>query len=186
MADRCTVLRKGRYIGTVDVASTTKEEMSRDDGGPQGEPECWKRTPAQPGEVVLSARGVCVKGHGGSQDVVDHVDFEVRRGEIVCIAGIDGNGQTELVYALTGLVEPEEGTVDAERTGYHPRAHPQAQRGRSGAYSRGPAQRHGLVLDYNLAYNLVLQSYFEPRVLQPRLFEVRRHLRIRGRADRQV
>ena len=43
--------------------------------------------------------------------MVDHVDFDVRRGEIVCIAGIDGNGQTELVYALTGLVEPEEGTV---------------------------------------------------------------------------
>ena len=92
VADRCTVLRKGRYIGTVDVASTTKEEMSEMMVGRKVNLNVEK-TPAQPGEVVLSARGVCVKGHGGSKNVVDHVDFDVRRGEIVCIAGIDGNGQ---------------------------------------------------------------------------------------------
>ena len=120
-----------------------------------------EKTPAQPGEVVLSARGVCVKGHGGSKNVVDHVDFDVRRGEIVCIAGIDGNGQTELVYALTGLVEPEEGTVTLNGQDI---THAPIRRRNAGGLGHIPEDRHrhGLVLDYNLAYNLVLQSYFEP------------------------
>ena len=67
--------------------------------------EWWKRTPAQAGETSCCRPGdVCVKRDtDGSKNVVDHVDFDVRRGEIVCMAGIDGNGQTELVYALTGL-----------------------------------------------------------------------------------
>ena len=120
-----------------------------------------EKTPAQPGAVVLSARGVCVKGHGGSKNVVDHVDFDVRRGEIVCIAGIDGNGQTELVYALTGLVEPEEGTVTLNGQDI---THAPIRRRNAGGLGHIPEDRHrhGLVLDYNLAYNLVLQSYFEP------------------------
>ena len=160
VADRCTVLRKGRYIGTVDVASTTKEEMSEMMVGRKVILNVEK-TPAQPGEVVLSARGVCVKGHGGSKNVVDHVDFDVRRGEIVCIAGIDGNGQTELVYALTGLVEPEEGTVTLNGQDI---THAPIRRRNAGGLGHIPEDRHrhGLVLDYNLAYNLVLQSYFEP------------------------
>lgn len=160
VADRCTVLRKGRYIGTVDVASTTKEEMSEMMVGRKVKLNVEK-TPAQPGEVVLSARGVCVKGHGGSKNVVDHVDFDVRRGEIVCIAGIDGNGQTELVYALTGLVEPEEGTVTLNGQDI---THAPIRRRNAGGLGHIPEDRHrhGLVLDYNLAYNLVLQSYFEP------------------------
>ena len=159
VADRCTVLRKGRYIGTVDVASTTKEEMSEMMVGRKVNLNVEK-TPAQPGEVVLSARGVCVKGHGGSKNVVDHVDFDVRRGEIVCIAGIDGNGQTELVYALTGLVEPEEGTVTLNGQDI---THAPIRRRNAGGLGHFPEDRHrhGLVLDYNLAYNLVLQSYFE-------------------------
>ena len=160
VADRCTVLRKGRYIGTVDVASTTKEEMSEMMVGRKVTLNVEK-TPAQPGEVVLSARGVCVKGHGGSKNVVDHVDFDVRRGEIVCIAGIAGNGQTELVYALTGLVEPEEGTVTLNGQDI---THAPIRRRNAGGLGHIPEDRHrhGLVLDYNLAYNLVLQSYFEP------------------------
>ena len=160
VADRCTVLRKGRYIGTVDVASTTKEEMSEMMVGRKVNLNVEKTT-AQPGEVVLSARGVCVKGHGGSKNVVDHVDFDVRRGEIVCIAGIDGNGQTELVYALTGLVEPEEGTVTLNGQDI---THAPIRRRNAGGLGHIPEDRHrhGLVLDYNLAYNLVLQSYFEP------------------------
>lgn len=93
--------------------------------------------------------------------MVDHVDFDVRRGEIVCIAGIDGNGQTELVYALTGLVEPEEGTVTLNGQDI---THAPIRRRNAGGLGHIPEDRHrhGLVLDYNLAYNLVLQSYFEP------------------------
>ena len=79
----------------------------------------------------------------------------------MCIAGIDGNGQTELVYALTGLVEPEEGTVTLNGQDI---THAPIRRRNAGGLGHIPEDRHrhGLVLDYNLAYNLVLQSYFEP------------------------
>ena len=117
--------------------------------------------------------------------MVDHVDFDVRRGEIVCIAGIDGNGQTELVYALTGLVEPEEGTVTLNGQDI---THAPIRRRNAGGLGHIPEDRHrhGLVLDYNLAYNLVLQSYFEPEFCSRGFFEVRRHLRIRRQAHRQI
>lgn len=102
VADRCTVLRKGKYIGTVNVADTTKEELSKmmvgrdvkfavdkDDANPQGE--------------ILKVENLCVESKIHKKLAVKDVSFTVHAGEIVCIAGIDGNGQTELVYGLTGL-----------------------------------------------------------------------------------
>ena len=164
VANRCTVLRKGRYIGTVDVASTSKEEMSEMMVGRKVSLTVEK-APAQPGETVLSARGLCVKGHGGAKNVVDNVSLDVRKGEIVCIAGIDGNGQTELVYALTGLAAPESGAVTLNGRDV---THAPIRARNAGGLGHIPEDRHrhGLVLDYNLAYNLVLQSYFEPRFCQ--------------------
>ncbi len=160
VADRCTVLRKGKYIGTVDVASTSKEEMSEMMVGRKVNLTVEKK-PAEPGETVLAARDLCVRGHG-SKNAVDHVSFEVRKGEIVCIAGIDGNGQTELVHALTGLAAPESGTVALNG---HDITHAPVRQRNAGGMGHIPEDRHlhGLVLDYPLAYNLVLQSYYEPR-----------------------
>ena len=160
ICDDVTVFRDGQFIAEREVASLTEDSLIEMMVGRKVNLNVEK-TPAQPGEVVLSARGVCVKGHGGSKNVVDHVDFDVRRGEIVCIAGIDGNGQTELVYALTGLVEPEEGTVTLNGQDI---THAPIRRRNAGGLGHIPEDRHrhGLVLDYNLAYNLVLQSYFEP------------------------
>ncbi len=164
VANRCTVLRKGRYIGTVDVAATSKEEMSEMMVGRKVSLSVEK-APAQPSETVLSAQGLCVKGHGGRKNVVDGVSLNVRKGEIVCIAGIDGNGQTELVYALTGLAVPESGTVTLNGRNI---THAPIRRRNAGGLGHIPEDRHrhGLVLDYNLACNLVLQSYFEPRFCQ--------------------
>jgi simple sugar transport system ATP-binding protein len=116
----------------------------------------------QAGEEILKVENLTVKSKTHGKHLVDGVSFEVRAGEIVCIAGIDGNGQQELVYALTGMCESDEGRVLLRRsdiTRYDIRS-----RGQTGM-SHIPEDRHkhGLVLDYNLAYNLVLQNYYSPR-----------------------
>ncbi len=163
VADRCTVLRRGKYIGTIDVADTDKETMSEMMVGRKVNLTVEK-SPAKPGEVVLDVQDLCVRSmrEGHSQNVVDHVSFQVHRGEIVCIAGIDGNGQTELVHAITGLGGMSEGRIllsgedVTKKTVRYKNTH---------GLSHIPEDRHkhGLVLDYNLAYNLVLQQYFEPK-----------------------
>lgn len=102
VADRCSVLRKGKYIGTVDVKNTTKEELSEMMVGRPVQLKIDKTDPT-PGDVVLKVENLSVQSKTHKKDAVKDVSFEVRAGEIVCIAGIDGNGQTELVYGLTGL-----------------------------------------------------------------------------------
>ncbi|MBU5434432.1 ABC transporter ATP-binding protein [Pseudoflavonifractor sp. MSJ-37] len=160
VADRCTVLRKGKYMGTVDIADTTKEELSRMMVGRNVEFSVHKE-PAKPGDVILDVEHVTVPSKLHKNDAVKDVSFQVRAGEIVCLAGIEGNGQTELVYALTGLVQQSGGTFrlcgkDISRASVR-------ERSKSGM-SHIPEDRHkhGLVLDYTLEENLVLQRYWEP------------------------
>ena len=106
VADRCTVLRKGKYIGTVDVKNTTKEQLSEMMVGRNVKFSVDKAASA-PKEVVLEVENLHVKSRIHKKDAVSGVSFDVRAGEIVCIAGIDGNGQTELVYGITGLEKVE-------------------------------------------------------------------------------
>mgnify|MGYP004626210837 FL=1 len=102
VADRCSVLRKGKYIGTVEIKDTTKEELSEMMVGRQVKFEVDKDE-AIPGDVVLDVDKLCVESKIHKKLAVKYVSFQVHAGEIVCIAGIDGNGQTELVYGITGL-----------------------------------------------------------------------------------
>jgi simple sugar transport system ATP-binding protein len=159
VADRCTVLRKGRYMGTVDVADTTKEELSRLMVGRDVEFVVHKKD-LTPGDVVLDVKDVTVASKMHKNNAVKNVSFQVRAGEIVCLAGIEGNGQSEFVYALTGLVKPTAGTftlrgVDMTRDSIR-------ERSKLGL-SHIPEDRHkhGLVLDYTLEQNLVLESYWK-------------------------
>jgi len=94
--------------------------------------------------------------------VVNDACFEVRRGEIVCIAGIDGNGQTELVHAITGLGNLSNGVIKINGEDVTKKS---IRYKNTHGLSHIPEDRHkhGLVLDYNLAYNLVLQQYFDPQ-----------------------
>lgn len=161
VADRCTVLRKGKYIGTVDIAQTTKEQLSNMMVGRDVKFVVDKEE-AKPGKTVLEIRGMCVKGGQGKKDAVHDVSLCVREGEIVCIAGIDGNGQTEFVHALTGLSRVGEGSItllgeDITKKNIRYR--------NTHGMSHIPEDRHkhGLVLDYSLEQNMVLQRYFEPR-----------------------
>jgi simple sugar transport system ATP-binding protein len=161
VADRCTVLRKGKYIGTVDVANTTKEELSEMMVGRKVSLQVEKPE-MTPGKVILGVKGLTVKNKATAKNVVDNVSFNVREGEIVCIAGIDGNGQSELVYALTGLIPADAGTISLD--GREITLSPIRKRGLAGmAHIPEDRHKHGLVLDYPLSYNLVLQRYFEPK-----------------------
>jgi len=160
VADRCTVLRKGKYIGTVDVADTSKEAMSEMMVGRQVSFAVDKEE-REPGEKVLEVQGLTVASRGHGKNAVDHVSFTVRRGEIVCIAGIDGNGQSELVYAITGLIKSE-GKLFLEDQDIS-RASIRKRNVSGLAHIPEDRHRHGLVLEYTLAENLILQSYFTPR-----------------------
>ena len=110
VADRCTVLRKGKYVGVVDIAGTTKEELSRMMVGRDVQLEVEK-APAKPGEVILNVQDVTIPAPTHKKNAVKDVTFQVRAGEIVCLAGIEGNGQTEFVYGLTGLEKVSGGRI---------------------------------------------------------------------------
>ncbi len=161
VADRCSVLRKGRYIGTVDVKNSTKEELSEMMVGRMVNFEVEKK-PAEPKEKVLEIKNLSVKSSAHHKDAVKDVSFTVRKGEIVCIAGIDGNGQTELGYAITGLEKAEAGSVilngeDITKKSILYRA--------DHGMSHIPEDRHkhGLILDFTLEENMVLRRYREPQ-----------------------
>ena len=160
VADRCSVLRKGKYIGTVETKDTTMEQLSAMMVGRNVSFHVEKQ-PSTPGDVVLDVDHVTVASKMHKNNAVKDVSFKVRRGEIVCIAGIDGNGQTELVYGLTGLEPLSGGTVSL--CGTDITKMPIRKRNTMGL-SHIPEDRHkhGLVLDYSLEDNLVLQRYFEP------------------------
>ncbi|MER2142237.1 MAG: ABC transporter ATP-binding protein [Eubacteriales bacterium] len=160
VADRCSVLRKGKYIGTVNTKDVTMEELSAMMVGRNVNFHVEKPEKT-PGKVILDIKGMSVKSHSHSGDAVKNVSFQVHEGEIVCIAGIDGNGQTEFVYGLSGLEPLSAGTItlegkDVTKTSIR-------QRSLLGM-SHIPEDRHkhGLVLDYSLEDNIVLQRYFEP------------------------
>ena len=182
VADRCTVLRKGKYIGTVNTKDTTPAELSAMMVGRNVNFHVEKK-PAEPGDVVLEVRNMTMASKVHKNNAVKNVSFQVRRGEIVCIAGIDGNGQTELVYGLTGLEPLVSGELflcgqDITHTSIRKRS--------TMGMSHIPEDRHkhGLVLDYSLEDNMVLQRYFEPEFTDKAGFLRRKN--IRGYAERLI
>lgn len=110
VADRCTVIRKGKYIDTVDVATTSKEEMSKMMVG-RDVNFIVEKQDATPGETVLKVENLNYCKKGATKNALTNLNFDVHRGEIVCIAGIDGNGQSELVYAMTGMISGYTGKI---------------------------------------------------------------------------
>jgi len=160
VADRCTVLRKGKYVGTVETKDTNPEKLSAMMVGRDVSFKVDKK-PAEPGNVVLDVKNMSVAGGHGKKDAVHNVSFQVREGEIVCLAGIDGNGQAELIYGLTGLEPLKEGTITFNGEDIsHESIRSRSTKGIS--HIPGDRHKHGLVLDYSLENNIVLQRYFEP------------------------
>lgn len=161
VADRCTVLRKGKCIGTVDIKNTTKQELSRMMVGRDVE-FVVEKSEAKPGNEVLRVEHMVVPSRVHKNNAVKDVSFHVRAGEIVCIAGIEGNGQSEFVSALTGLEKMSSGKVTL--MGHDITKAPIRERSKLGM-SHIPEDRHkfGLILDYTLKENLILQRYWQPQ-----------------------
>ncbi|UIO99268.1 ABC transporter ATP-binding protein [Halobaculum sp. CBA1158] len=158
-ADEVTVLRDGRNVGTVETAGTTREELAELMVGREVVLET-DTPPADPGAPSLAVEGVTARD---DRDVVavDDVSFTVREGEVFGVAGVDGNGQSELVEVITGLHDPDEGRValggrdvtDASRR----------ERARAGmAYVPEDRQDRGLVMEFDLTENGVLGSQHDP------------------------
>lgn len=161
VSDRVTVLRKGKCIGTVNTADVTKQELSTMMVGRPVQLEVVKE-PAKPKEVVLSVENLTVPSKIHKNNAVKDVSFDVRAGEIVCIAGIDGNGQTELIQGITGLEPVKSGkiTLCGENI-----THSSIKKRNKTGISHIPEDRHkhGLVLKNTLEENLVLQRFDEKR-----------------------
>ena len=158
VADRCTVIRRGKGIGTVNVKDVSSQQLADMMVGRTVSFKTMKKE-SQPQEVVLSIENLVVKENRGL-DAVKDLSLEVRAGEVLGIAGIDGNGQSELIQALTGLRKAESGTIrlkDEDITNKKPRKITEAGVGHV------PEDRHkyGLVLDMTLAENIALQNYYQ-------------------------
>ena len=175
VADRCTVLRKGKYVGTVDIKDASPEKLSAMMVG-RNVNFVVEKKPLEPGEIVLDVKNMTVASKKHKNNAVNNVSFQVRRGEIVCIAGIDGNGQTEFVYGLSGLEPLKSGTIMMNNVDITNM--PIRKRLVSGM-SHIPEDRHkhGLILDYSLEDNIVLQKYFEPKFTNKAGFLKRKEIR---------
>ena len=175
VADRCSVLRKGKYIGTVEIPNTTKAELSRMMVGRDVE-FAVQKTPAHPADVVLDVQNLTVASKVHKNNAVKNVSFRVHAGEIVCIAGIDGNGQSELVFGISGLEPVTGGTVTMlGRDITHAPIRKRSLMGMS--HIPEDRHKHGLVLDYTLEDNLILQRYFQPEFTNKAGFLRRKNIR---------
>jgi ABC-type uncharacterized transport system ATPase subunit len=160
IADRCTVIRRGKVIGTVDVESTSTEEMAKMMVGREVSFTVDKED-IERGPKVLEIQGLNVINRRGVMGVKDF-SLDVHGGEIVGLAGVDGNGQTELVEALTGLTRADSGKIllDGKDITDSSIRH----RIISGmAHIPEDRQKRGLVLDYSVEDNFILEIYGEDR-----------------------
>jgi simple sugar transport system ATP-binding protein len=160
IADRITVLRRGKKMGTLPREGATEAGLARMMVGREVVLEIEK-PPAAPGDVLLEVRDLRVRDDRRIEKVRD-VSFQVRAGEIVGIAGVDGNGQTELVEALTGLRRPESGevTVAGKRLDHRVTARQMLDAGIG--HIPEDRQRRGLVLEFSIAENIALHDYCYP------------------------
>jgi simple sugar transport system ATP-binding protein len=161
IADRITVMRRGRVVGTTTPAETDEHKLAAMMVGREVLLVVEKES-ANPGKVVLQVRGLSVHDERNIH-TVRHVSFDVRQGEILGIAGVQGNGQTELVEALTGLREVLSGEITLAGKVFvmnNSRLDPRQLLGLGLAHIPEDRHKHGLVLPFSIADNEVLNTYF--------------------------
>ncbi len=156
VADRVTILRKGKYVSTVNTKDTNKQELSNMMVGRPVQLEVVK-SEAKPTDVVLDIENMCVPSHLHKKDAVHNVSLKARKGEILCIAVIDGNGQTRFIRGLTGLEPVTSGKIvlsgkDISQASI-------AEKNKNLAHIPEDRHKHGLVLDFTLENNMVLQRF---------------------------
>jgi ABC-type uncharacterized transport system ATPase subunit len=158
-ADRITVLRLGRSVGTVEPEKTDPQHLASLMVGRDVNLVVAKKK-ATPGDPVLEVKDMVVLDDRGNV-AVNRVSFEVRAGEVLGVAGVQGNGQTELVYALTGLRQPTAGSVSILGEDVS-RANPRQITEKGVAHVPEDRQRHGLILSFPVSDNFVLNTYYLP------------------------
>ncbi|KHF41493.1 ABC transporter ATP-binding protein [Halalkalibacter okhensis] len=158
VCDRCTVIRRGKGIGTVEVSETNPDKLAAMMVGREVNFGVEKE-PAQPKEVVVSVKDLVVKDPRGV-NAVNKLNLDMKAGEILGLAGIEGNGQSELIEAITGLKKAESGSIllnGKEITNMKPRRVTEAGIG----HIPEDRHKHGLVLDFTIGENIVLQTYYQ-------------------------
>ncbi|WP_059171723.1 ABC transporter ATP-binding protein [Bacillus sp. FJAT-27445] len=164
IADTCTIIRRGKVVESVKVSETSSQELAEKMVGKKVSFKTEKQ-PAHPKEVLVEVNDLVVAGSSANKHAIDHLSLTVRAGEIVGVAGVDGNGQTELIEALTGMRSVESGEIllkGKNIANLTPRAIGEA------GVSHIPEDRHkhGLVLDFTVSENTILQTYYRPEITQ--------------------
>ena len=158
IADRCTVIRRGKFVGTVDVKDTDEARMAEMMVGRQVSFTVDKAA-REPGPVILKIDGLNVR-NARKVLALKNFSLEVHAGEILGVAGVEGNGQSELVEALTGLRKIESGSVRLDATDVtHFSIRERIQGGM--AHIPEDRQKRGLVLDYTIEENFILETHRE-------------------------
>jgi simple sugar transport system ATP-binding protein len=158
VADKCTVIRRGKVVGTLNVKDTTEDEMAELMVGRKVSFKVDKPETSF-GEEIFRVEKLCVKDQRGL-DAVKSISLSARKGEILGIAGVEGNGQTQLVEAITGMRKIESGSIKFKNQEISDKN----VRGRNElgvGYIPEDRHRHGLVLDYTLEDNLILKDYYK-------------------------
>jgi ABC-type uncharacterized transport system ATPase subunit len=159
LANTVTVIRRGKVVRTLPTSGTNERQLAELMVGRDVSFEVEK-SQAKPGEVVLDIRNLRMKGDQG-KPALDGTTLQVRAGEIFGIAGVDGNGQSELIYAITGMRKVQEGNVflnGSDLTNKSPRDISTAGVG----HIPEDRHKHGLVLDFSVSENMILNTYFQP------------------------
>jgi simple sugar transport system ATP-binding protein len=159
LANTVTVIRRGKVVRTLPTSDTNERQLAELMVGRDVTFEVEK-SKAEPGEVVLDVRELHMKGEHG-KPALDGTTFQVRAGEILGIAGVDGNGQSELIYAITGMRKLQGGSVRLngnDLTNRSPREISTAGVG----HIPEDRHKHGLVLDFSVSENMILGTYFKP------------------------
>lgn len=159
VCDRVTVIRKGEGIGTVNVAQTSPQELANMMVGRAVLFSTAKKA-AHPTDVVLSINDLVVAEEKHKIEKVSHLSLEVKAGEVLGIAGIDGNGQTELIEAITGLRKVKHGTIQLNGEKIH-NLKPRQITEKGLGHIPEDRHKHGLVLEMSLANNIALQTYYQ-------------------------
>lgn len=159
VADRCTVIRRGKSVDTVDVATTSQQELADMMVG-RSVNFTVDKAPAQPGDAVLKVADLVVNETRGVP-AVKNASLDIRAGEILGLAGVDGNGQSELIQAIAGLKKVEQGSIQLngkDLTNLTPRKITESGFG----HIPEDRQKHGLILPMKLEENFILQTYYQP------------------------
>ncbi len=160
VADFCTIIRRGHYIDTVDVSKVSEADLAAKMVGREVSFKVAKEKKS-PGEMVLDVKDLCVEDSRGIM-VVDGLNLQLHKGEILGIAGIDGNGQTQLIETLTGLRKAKSGSVEVQGKDITNLSPGRIINDHKVSHIPEDRQKRGLIFEFDIAENMVLETYLKP------------------------